>query len=63
MEKLEIKIHFKQIYMKIVKTSFRKSGCHGNDLTGTDLIRNNTPIVLPRDHGATLRLGGGGGHH
>ena len=47
MEKLEIQIHFKQIYMKIVKTSFRKSGCHGNDLTGTDLTRNNTPLSYP----------------
>ena len=36
--KLEIEIHFKKSYVKIVKSGFWKSGCHGNGLIGTGII-------------------------
>ena len=39
------KMHFKKFYVKIVKSGFWKSGCHGNSLIGTGLI--NTLIVFP----------------
>ena len=45
MEKLEIKMHFKKFHVKIVKSGFWKSGCHGNDLIGTGII--NTPLASP----------------
>ena len=40
--KLEIKMHFKKFYVKIVKSGFKKSGYHGNSLIGMSLI--NTPL-------------------
>ena len=42
MEKLEIKMHFKKFHVKIIKSVFWKSGCHGNSLIGMGLI--NTPL-------------------
>ena len=33
-EKPEMEMYFKQIYVKIVKTVFEKSSCHGNGLIG-----------------------------
>ena len=45
MGKPEIEMHFKTFYVKIVKSWFWKSGCHGDGLIGTGLI--NTPLCLP----------------
>ena len=38
MWELEIKMHFKNFYVKIIKSGFWKSSCHGNGLISTDLI-------------------------
>ena len=35
-------MHFKKLHVKILKSGFRKSGCHGNSLIGAGLI--NTPL-------------------
>ena len=31
-------MHFKKLYVKIVKSGFGESGCHGNGLIGTGLV-------------------------
>ena len=38
MGQLEIKMHFKKFYVKVVKSWFCKSGCNGNGLIGTGLM-------------------------
>ena len=38
-------MHFKKFNVKIVKSSFWKSGCFGNGLIGTGII--NTPLSSP----------------
>ena len=45
MGKLETKMQFKKFYVKIVKSGFWKSGCHGNGVIGTGVI--NTPLSSP----------------
>ena len=46
MGKFEIKMHFKKFHVKIVKTGFRKSGCHGNGLIVVSGIIN-APLSFP----------------
>ena len=45
MGELEIKMHFKKFYVKIVKSRFWKSGCYDHGLIGTGPI--NTPFYSP----------------
>ena len=44
--KLEIKMRIKKFYVRIFKSGFWKSGCHGNGLIGMDLVNVHT-IVFP----------------
>ena len=44
-KQLEIKMLFKKFHVKIVKSGFLKSCCHGNSLIGTGII--NTPLCSP----------------
>ena len=45
MGKFEIKMHFKKFHVKIVKSGFRESGCHGHGLIGMGII--NAPLSSP----------------
>ena len=52
MGKFEIKMHFKKFHVKIVKSGFWKSGCHGNGLIGTGPLSSR--INLMKSHQISL---------
>ena len=56
MKKLEIKTHFKKFHVKIVKSGFWKSGCHGNGLNGMGIINTalSSPINLMKSYQISL---------